>query len=195
MRKTKTEKMVVLSLLAGMAFLLLKLDFFILPTFPWMKLDFSDIPILIGTLIYGPISGIIIAFIRSLLNYVMSGADLGSLIGNTTGFVASVLFLLPIHFFMKKINNIKGLVTGTFISTILLTGFMAVANYFVILPIYLFVLKLNFEMPMSEMIIFGVIPFNLIKGVFVSFIFGVTYKKIIPILEKRMQINSKASLK
>lgn len=92
MRKTKTEKMVVLSLLAGMAFLLLKLDFLFCQRSLWMKLDFSDIPILIGTLIYGPISGIIIAFIRSLLNYVMSGADLGSLIGNTTGFVASVLF-------------------------------------------------------------------------------------------------------
>lgn len=191
MRKTKTEKMVVLSLLAGMAFILLKLEFFVLPTFPWLKVDFSDIPILIGTFIYGPLAGIIIAFVRSLLNIIISGANLGSLVGNIAGFLASSLYLLPIYYFLKKEKNRWNLVKGTVAGTLLMTAFMALANYFVITPLYLFVLKLDFGMSIQQMVVYGVIPFNLIKGALVSVVFALTFKSLIPVLKKRLSVSYK----
>ncbi|MGO2084154.1 ECF transporter S component [Vagococcus sp.] len=191
MRKTKTEKMVVLSLLAGMAFILLKLEFFVLPTFPWLKVDFSDIPILIGTFIYGPLAGIIIAFVRSLLNIIISGANLGSLVGNIAGFLASSLYLLPIYYFLKKEKNRWNLVKGTVAGTLLMTAFMALANYFVITPLYLFVLKLDFGISIQQMVVYGVIPFNLIKGALVSVVFALTFKSLIPVLKKRLSVSYK----
>lgn len=186
MRKSKTEKMVVAALLASFSYLLLLVEIPVLPGFNWLKLDFSDIPILIGTFVLGPIGGIVIAFIRSTLNFVLRGGDILSLIGNITGFLASVIMLLPIYLMMKKETSNKNLVTGMTISTIALTIFMSIANYFVITPLYMYVAGMNFGMPIKEMVLYGIVPFNLFKGLAVSVVFFVTYKKLVPVIEKRM---------
>ncbi|MGX7023551.1 ECF transporter S component [Vagococcus hydrophili] len=186
MRKSKTEKMVVAALLASFSYLLLLVEIPVLPGFNWLKLDFSDVPILIGTFVLGPIGGIVIAFIRSTLNFVLRGGDILSLIGNITGFLASVIMLLPIYLMMKKETSNKNLVTGMTISTIALTIFMSIANYFVITPLYMYVAGMNFGMPIKEMVLYGIVPFNLFKGLAVSVVFFVTYKKLVPVIEKRM---------
>lgn len=185
MKKGKTEKMVVTALLASFSYILILIDVPILATFPWLKLDFSDIPILIGTFIIGPVGGITIAFIRSALNFVLRAPDILGLIGNLTGFVASVIFLLPIYFMNKKESSNKNLLIGTTISSLSLTLFMSIANYFVITPMYITLLGYDFGMPISEMVLFGIIPFNIIKGILVSIVFYVTFKKLVPILEKK----------
>ena len=106
MRNTKTQKMVTISLLASFSYLLLFLEIPVLPGFDWLKLDFSDIPVLIGSFVLGPVPAIIIAFIRSLLNFLIKGGgNILSLIGNTTGFLASVIFMFPIYKMVKKAIN------------------------------------------------------------------------------------------
>ncbi|AQP52954.1 hypothetical protein CBF34_05805 [Vagococcus penaei] len=187
MRKGKTEKMVVLSLLSAMAFILLMFDFPILPVFGWLKVDFSDIPVLIGAFLYGPFGGVVTAFIRSSLHFITTGGNLPNLIGDTTGFVASVIFMLPIYFGISKNKSTKSLVQSLTISTVILTIFMGIANYFVITPLYLNLLRMDFGMPISTMVLYGVIPFNLIKGVLVGSVFAVVYKKVLPVLERRVQ--------
>lgn len=191
MRKSKTEKMVVAALLASFSYLLLLVEIPVLPGFDWLKLDFSDIPILIGTFVLGPVGGITIAFIRSTLNFLMHGGHVLSLVGNLTGFLASVIMLLPIYFMMKKESNNKNLVIGMTISSLALTVFMAVANYFVITPLYISLAGMNFGMPIKEMVLYGIVPFNLFKGLAVSVVFFATYKKLIPVIEKRMIIVKK----
>ncbi|MBO0476815.1 ECF transporter S component [Vagococcus sp. DIV0080] len=188
MRKRKTEKMVVTALLASFSYLLLFLEIPILPTFGWLKLDFSDIPILIGSFILGPLAGITIAFIRSLLNFMMSGGDVLSLIGNATGFIASVIFMLPIYFMVKKENTNKNLFMGMIISSISLIVFMSIANYFVITPLYISILGMDFGMPIAKMVLYGIVPFNIIKSIAVSIVFYVSYKKLVPSIEKKMSL-------
>ena len=186
MNTGKTEKMVTLSLLAGIAYLLMFIEIPILPVFGWLKLDFSDIPILIGTFLYGPVSGILVAFIRSTLNFITSGGNLGALIGNGAGFLATVCYLVPIYSMMKKKHSNKNLIQGIMYATVLMTIFMSVANYFVITPFYLNVLGMDFGMSIATMILYGIVPFNLIKGTVVGVAFFVVYKKVIPVLEKRI---------
>lgn len=188
MRKTKTERMVVISLLAAFAYILLLIDFPVLLTFPWLKIDFSDIPILIGAFLYGPAGGAMIAFVRSTLKFITSGGDLGSLIGNTTGFLASLTLIFPVYYLSKKGTSTKGLIRGLALGTVMLTVFMAVANYYVITPFYLYVLGMDFGMPIAEMVLYGVVPFNIIKGIIVSSAFVVVYKKLLPTIEKRLTV-------
>ena len=38
-----------------------------------LKIDFSDIPILLGMFLYGPLAGVITAFVRSLLHLFLTG--------------------------------------------------------------------------------------------------------------------------
>ncbi|MFC6348035.1 ECF transporter S component [Vagococcus carniphilus] len=185
MKKSKTEKMVVTALLASFSYLLILLEFPILPTSPWLKLDFSDLPILIGSFIVGPVGGVLIAFIRSMLNFLLRGGDILSLIGNITGFLASVIFMLPIYRMAKKGDTNRNLFIGMGISSFLLIAFMAVANYYVITPLYMTVLGMDFGIPLSEMVLFGIVPFNIIKGIAVSTVFFVTYKKLLPSIQKK----------
>ena len=129
-----------------------------------------------------------IAFVRSTLKFITSGGDLGSLIGNTTGFLASLTLIFPVYYLSKKGTSTKGLVKGLALGTILLTIFMSIANYYVITPFYLYVLGMDFGMPIAEMILYGIIPFNIIKGIIVSSAFVVVYKKLLPTIEKRLTV-------
>ncbi len=186
MRTNKTEKMVTLSLLSAIAYLLMLFEIPILPMFGWLKLDFSDIPVLIATFLYGPFSAIIVAFIRSTLHFITSGGNIASLIGDSTGFIASVLYMYPVYLFMKKRKSNTNLIVGLLTGTILLTVFMSIANYFIITPFYLNVLGMDFGMSIKAMVLYGIVPFNLMKGTIVGAAFFVVYKSIMPVLERRI---------
>ena len=52
----------------AIALILMYMDFPIIPMFPWLKLDFSDVPALMGTFAFGPVVGVVIELIK---NYFM----------------------------------------------------------------------------------------------------------------------------
>lgn len=184
MRTNSTEKMVTISLLAGISYLLIFLAVPILPVFSWLTLDFSDIPVLIGTFIFGPLSGILVAFIRSTLHFITSGGNLISFIGDSAGFIASVSYLLPVYLLTKNNKNPKNLILGLGLSTLTMTLAMSIANYFVITPFYMNVLGWDFGMSIYHMVLYGIVPFNLIKGIIVGIVFVLIYKNLLPYLNK-----------
>ncbi|MDV2687584.1 ECF transporter S component, partial [Alkalihalophilus lindianensis] len=60
MKNTKIRAMVSIGMLSSIAYLLMLLNF-PLPLFPnFLLVDFSDIPGLIATLIFGPVAGILV---------------------------------------------------------------------------------------------------------------------------------------
>ena len=52
------NKMIKISLLAAIAVVLMYFDFPIIPAFPWLKIDLSEVPALMGGFAYGPVAGI-----------------------------------------------------------------------------------------------------------------------------------------
>ena len=64
----KVQKMVSIAMLAAIGTVLQFVAFPIMPAFSFLKIDFSDIPILLGMFLYGPLAGVITAFVRSLLH-------------------------------------------------------------------------------------------------------------------------------
>lgn len=191
MKHMQTKKLVVLSMMAAIAYLLMFFAFPVLPAVPFMKVDFSEIPILIGTYLFGPLAGVIIAFIRSLLHFITVGASIGEVIGNTASFLAALTYVFPTYWLSKKIQGPTGLIGGLALGTISMTVFMCVANYFVITPLYMWVLQFNLGMPLAKYILVGVLPFNLIKGFLVSVVFAILHKKLLPWLsQKTHQLNA-----
>ncbi|MGY3750865.1 ECF transporter S component [Vagococcus acidifermentans] len=185
MKRSKTERMIITAILAGMAYLLIQFEFPLIMAFPFLKVDFSDIPILISTFILGPIPGVMTAFVRSLLNFIMNGAGPANLIGNTASFLATTAYLLPVYYMVKKQNDNKHLVSGLTLGSIAMTLVMVAANYFVMLPFYLKVVGLDLGMPISKIVMVGVIPFNIMKVILVSVVFFVVYKNLIPSLQNK----------
>lgn len=184
MVEQRTRKMVTVGILAALAWVISAFSFPILPWAPFLKVDFSDIPILLGMYVYGPVSGIAIAAIRSLLSYVTTGGEAGFPIGDTAAFIASLSFTLPIYYVIRKDKpKMKQALLGGTLATLSLTAVLAVLNWLVIAPLYVRVMGFSVG-PMREYLTISVIPFNLIKGAFVSIIFFTAFFKLYSYLEK-----------
>ena len=120
--------------------------------------------------VYGPLSGIAIAAVRSLLSYVASGGEAGFPIGDTTAFIATISYTLPIYYLIKdqKLSR-KKMFMASGVATISLTLTMVVLNWLVVAPLYMRVMGFSVG-PIREYLTISVIPFNLAKGALVSFI-------------------------
>lgn len=184
------KSMTIMSILGAIAFVLMyfEIPLWFAPSF--YELDFSEVPVLIGTFALGPIAGIIIELIKILLFIVFKGSDtMGT--GELANFLIGCSMLLPaalVYYRNKTLKSaIKGLITGT----ICMVSFGAFMNAFVLLPIYAYFFKIPIDAlieigakvnpaisSMSTFIFYAVIPFNLLKGVVVSLITLLVYKRI-----------------
>ncbi|HAP3305280.1 TPA: ECF transporter S component [Enterococcus faecalis] len=186
----KVQKMVSIAMLAAIGTVLQFVAFPIMPAFSFLKIDFSDIPILLGMFLYGPLAGVITAFVRSLLHLFLTGLAPQNMVGDFASFLASSIFTLPIFYFFGKKKNIRtnrivGLVSGI----LALTIFMSIANYFVITPVYLQLYGVTTQQflgtSLASYVAIGIVPFNLIKGLLVSGVFLVLHAKLLPWLSKK----------
>ena len=192
-----TKAMVKVSVLGVIAFILMLFEMplaWIAP--PFIQLDVSDVPALLGSFALGPMAGVIIQFLKNILKLMFVGSGTGGvgelanfLVGSTFAFTAGVIY------FRKKTlgNAIIGLIAGTILMTIVIT----LANYFVMFPFYarLFGLPLQDFVNMGTAInanivdlktlmVFSIVPFNLLKGTIVTIMTVLIYKRISPILHK-----------
>lgn len=171
MIEKRTKKLTLIGILAAMAWIISSFSFPLLYWAPFLKVDFSDIPVLLGMYLYGPISGVAVAGIRSLLSYAISGGEAGFPIGDTTAFIASISYTLPVYFAIRKGKlDRKKILMASGIATISLTITMAVLNWLVVAPLYMRVMGFSVG-PIREYLAISVIPFNLAKGFLVSTIF------------------------
>lgn len=133
----KVQKMVSVSMFAAMGLVMQFVAFPILPVFPFLKIDFSDIPVLLSMFLYGPMAGVATAFLRSVLHTITTGLSPQNLVGDVASFVATTIFTLPIYYIFRRgtspLNKFLGMVTGVLSMSLVLS----IANYFVITPLYL----------------------------------------------------------
>lgn len=184
MVERRTRQIVIVGILAALAWVVSTLSFPILPWVPFLKVDFSDIPILLGMYIYGPITGIAIAAVRSLLSYVSTGGEAGFPIGDTAAFISSLAYTLPVYYFVKsKISKAKTIGLGGLTATLSLTTVLTFLNWLVIAPLYVKVMGFSVG-PMREYLTVSVIPFNIAKGLLVSVVFFGIFYKLYDYLEK-----------
>ncbi len=184
MQKRNTKKMIGVAMLGALAAVIMNFAFPIIPGLSFLKIDFSDLPILIGMFLFGPSGGIGIAFVRSILHYVQTGGDAGFPIGDTASFIASICYALPIYYVMhSKGTAIKEMALGGLAGTLSLTAVLTVLNYFVLLPLYALVFNLDVG-PIFDYLILGIVPFNLIKGLIISTVFVVLFVKLEPWIER-----------
>ncbi|MGX7243305.1 ECF transporter S component [Enterococcus quebecensis] len=192
MRNNKVQKMVSVAMLAAIAVVLQYLAFPIMPipALSFLKVDFSDIPVMISMFLFGPLAGISTAFIRSVLHLFTTGASPQNLVGDVASFFATMMFTLPMYYFFKKgSNKLSNKILGISTGITALTVFMTVANYFVITPIYLKLFGVSagqfLGMSLTKYVTIGIFPFNLIKGIIVSAVFLVLHAKLLPWLSRK----------
>ncbi|WEG74261.1 ECF transporter S component [Vagococcus intermedius] len=188
MKQNKTHKLVSIAMLAAIGYLLMFIAFPVIPAFPFMKVDFSEIPILIGAYLFGPGAAVMTAFIRSLLHFLTTGGDVGALIGDTTSFFAALSFVLPIYYLSRRSHSKKSLISALIVGTLVMTVTMMIVNYTIALPLYLKFVHLDLGMGFIKYVIIGVAPFNLIKGSLLTVFFLGIHERLLPALLKKQYI-------
>jgi len=190
--KTLT-KIAVLSAIATLL-MLVDIPLWFAPNF--YQLDFSEVPVLIGTFALGPIAGITIEFMKILLNFVLNGTDTGG-IGELANFIVGCSFIIPAGLLYKNNKSVKNALVGMIAGTLMLTAAGSLLNYYVLLPVYATIYGAPIDafvgmgnalnksiVDLKTLVLYAVVPFNLLKGIVVSAITLLVYKRISPILHK-----------
>lgn len=197
-----TRKMTLIGMFSAIAMILHLLDF-PLPFAPnFYKLDFSEIPVLIGTFAFGPAAGVMMEFLKILLKLLVVGTST-AFVGDLANFVVGCSFILPasvIYAFRKnKKSAVAACVTGTVILTVFGTAFNAVYLLPAFAELYGMPLDtiLNMGTAVNPLVQEGdivsfvaacVAPLNLIKGASVSVVTMLVYKPLSRIIKSGQQI-------
>lgn len=192
-----TRKMAVTGMFSAIAMILHVFDF-PLPFAPeFYKLDFSELPILVGTFAFGPAAGVMMEFMKILLKLLVKGTST-AFVGDLANFVVGCSFILPasaVYAFRKtKRSAVAACLAGTLVLTLFGTAFNAVYLLPAFSKLYGLPLESILEMgaAINPMVTEGsivsfvaacVAPMNLIKGACVSVITLLIYKPLSPIIK------------
>ena len=187
--KTKINKMVLIAMLSAVSVVLMYFDFpmaFIAPSF--YKLDFSEVPVLIGSFMLGPCAGVVIEAVKVILHFCMKGTTT-AFVGDFANFILGCMYVVPasIIYHIKKTRKMA--VVSLAIGGIILVIAGMALNAWYLLPKY----SELYGLPMDTLIAMGtkvnasikdvfsfvalaVAPFNVIKAVIDGVITVVLYK-------------------
>ena len=196
-KKMTTRKMVIIAMFGALSAVLMILEVPLVMLAPgFMKIDFSDLPALLGTFMMGPIVGVLIEVIKIALKLVLKPTST-MLVGELANFVAAMFYILPaalVYNFKKgKKGAILALTTGTLSVSIL----MIFMNMYVNFPFYMFLYNMDMNAIFGmfaevnpkldttiELMFLSIFPFNLLKYGAVSLVTFFTYKKLKKVLIK-----------
>ena len=197
-KKLNTKMIAQIGMLGAIAVVLMLFEI-PLPFAPsFYEIDFSEVPVLIGCFTMGPMAGVLIELIKIILNLCINGSVTAG-VGELANFVIGCALVLPAAFIYKRKKTKKAAIIGLVTGTLFMTISGCFINAYVMLPTY----AKAFGMPIEALVemgsavnasitdlftfvMFAVVPFNLLKGVLVSIIVLLIYKKISPILKMNM---------
>jgi len=192
-----TRKMAMIGMFSAVATILHLFDFPIPFAPPFYKLDFSELPILVGTFAFGPVAGVMMEFLKILLKLFIKGTST-AFVGDLANFVIGCSFIIPASAIYTFIKTKKSAIASCIIGTAILTVFGTAFNAIYLIPAF----SVLFGMPLDSILEMGmkvnpfvkegsivslvvacVAPMNLIKGGFSSIITLLIYKPLSPILK------------
>ena len=191
----KTRRMVNISMLAAVAIVLMLFEFPLPFLPPFYKIDASELPVIIGAFTMGPVAGVLIEFIKVLLNILIDGTTT-AFVGEFANFLIGCSYVVPasmVYYFKKnKKNAVLGLVLGTV--TCAVVG--CLLNAFLLLPAYSKAFHMDIEAliamgtavnkainSMLTFVLFATAPLNILKCGLVSIVTMLIYKPISRILK------------
>ncbi len=167
-----TRKLVVMALMAALSIILVYLIRIPFPGATFLEYDPADVPILIGTFIYGPWSGLLLTAVVSIVQGLTVSAQSG-FIGIMMHFFATGAYVLVAGFIFSRKKTWKTAAVGLGAGALTMVITMIFWNI-IFTPIFMGVPR-NVVMPMIVPII---MPFNVIKAGVNGIVTLVTYKQI-----------------
>lgn len=187
-----TKKIAMIGMFSAIAMILHLFDF-PLPFAPgFYKLDFSELPILVGTFAFGPAAGVMMEFVKILLKLLIKGTST-AFVGDLANFAVGCSFILPASVLYAFRKNKKSAIIACVAGTLCMTIFGTAFNAVYLLPAF----SKLYGMPLDQLLAMGtavnplakegdiisfvaacVAPLNLIKGTVISVITLLIYKPL-----------------
>lgn len=183
-----------ISLLSAIAAVMLLIET-PLPFMPaFLKLDLSEIPALLGAFSLGPLAAVYICLIKNMLH--VSSSQTGG-VGELANFLIGSAFVIPAGLLYKRMKSRRGALIGLTAGIVFMTIVASLLNYWVLIPLYLIILGIPQEaiiamghsansliVDLPTFIAYGIVPFNLVKGILLALITMVIYKRVSAILHR-----------
>lgn len=195
---TAARRVTIIGICSAIAAVLHMLDFpllFLAPEF--YKLDFSEVPVLLCGFYLGPSATVACEGVKILLKLLLKGTST-AFVGDFANFVVGCSLVLPaaIVYHIRKTRS--GAILGLVIGTLTMTVFGSAFNAIYLLPKFaqLYGLPLDTIIAMGTAIHAGiqditafvllcVAPLNLVKGISVSVLTLLLYKRVEKVLFNR----------
>ena len=187
------------SALAGVL-MLVEIPLFFAPGF--YKLDLSELPVLICAFYLGPVSGVICELLKVLIKLMIKGTGT-AFVGDFANFLVGCSFVLPASVLYPLIHSKRGAVASMALGTVVMTVFGSMFNAWFLLPKFaeLYGIPMDVIIQMGTavnasiidirtLVLFAVVPFDLLKGLVVSALTFLLYKRIERVFFHRLQKTS-----
>lgn len=196
--QNSTSKVRVLTgtaMLGAVAAVLMYLEFPI-PIMPaFVKLDVSELPALIASFAYGPVSGILVCLIKNLIKLPSTST---AAVGELFNFVMGALFVGMAGLIYKRNKTRKGAIVGALLGALVMAVVSVPYNYFIVYPAYVVMYHLpldaiigmyqainpNVNGLLACLLVFN-LPFTFVKGALDAVLCFLVYKPLSPILHGR----------
>ncbi len=150
----------------------------LIPAAPFLEYDAADIPVLIGSMLLGPVSGIVTLLAVCLIQAITVSASSGW-IGFVMHFIASSVLVLIASLFYKRKQTTASLIIGLIIGSLAMTAVMIPLNL-----IFTGIFLGAGTQTVVQMLIPAIIPFNLLKAGINSAVTFAVFTPIKSILKK-----------
>ena len=169
---------------------------FLFPAF--LKLNVSDFPALICGFALGPTAGVIVVVIKCLIKLLVSGAEsMGA--GELSDLINGLAFVVVSAIIYKRNKCKKTAIIGIILGAIASVITSILSNRFLIIPYYITIGGMSMDILVKACsiipnitaenfytyyILFAVVPFNVLRCLFVGLTTFFTYKHISKLLHK-----------
>ena len=172
--RRKLDRSIKIAVLGAIAFLLMFIELPVIPMFPWLKMDLSEVPVLMGAFAFGPLAGISVEVLKLLLHLMIKGTGTGG-VGELANLLVGASLILPAAFIYNRNKSKKTAIIGMILGGISMEVVGVLANVYLLLPAY------GMMMPsetLMKYVTIGLLPFNGIKAILVSTITFLLYKRV-----------------
>ncbi len=190
----RTRKIAVIGIFSAISGVLMYLEIPLWFAPAFYELDFSEIPVLICAFAYGPFAGVIAELCKVFVKLFLKGTST-AFVGDLANFIVGCALILPASIIYHVRKSRKSALIGLATGTIVMTIFGSLFNAIYLIPTF----SVLFGMPLeaivgmgtavnpnitsvSKLVLFAVVPFNLLKCVADSVITFLLYKPLSPII-------------
>lgn len=181
--------LIMTALLSAVAYVLAFVEFPVPLSPSFAKMDLSDLPALIGAFAFGPVSGLFIELIKNTLQLLTTST--GG-IGETANFLMGASYVTAAGWIYNRRKTKKAARIACVAASLVMGAAAAITNYFILLPLFENFMPLNtliasfsaflpFIRTKLDVVLFNVLPFNIMKGLVIGGFTMLIGKRLAPI--------------